>query len=409
MLAERILALGVTEGEETAMIRTALSEQLAHADSRIAQLQQTVPGAASASFEQSAVLATRQLRLVREVSIDGNTHNLVAVSWILVGSRGRLAVAQQQDRAVVLFDSTGRPDGRVGRMGDGPGEFRSVTSAGFVGDSLWVHDLLGRRTTLFSPDLRVIRTVESDGTLAMFPNGTWLARARRTQSASAPQVDTGGLVINHISTSGAVVRVVARITPFPERSLSATGEGMTMMLTVPHLAPSLFKTSSRGSRMAALTTVYSGADANTIRLVVLSINGDTVFARNYPFQAERIPAAAADEAAARAISNMTKALGGRSSAMPASFRDELRRRVPPVYPPYSDMLVGDDGVVWIALHRTASDAPRPQMLIDARGNDIGRITLPANTTPLVVSATHMWGVERDSLDVPSVVRFRVVR
>ena len=111
--------------------------------------------------------------------------------------------------------------------------------------------------------------------------------------------------------------------------------------------------------------------------------------------------------AERGLERRAQCLGaGRS--VPQSAREEMRRRVPPVYAPYTDMVVGDDGTVLIRLRSDAA-APQQFMVVDARGNVAGQLTLPASTAPLAVSATHIWGVERDSLDVPSVVRLRFVR
>jgi hypothetical protein len=218
--------------------------------------------------------------------------------------------------------------------------------------------------------------------------------------------DTTGFPLFRVTPDGTIQRYLAHVTPFPGRTINSQVDGMSLSMSVPHLASSLAKVSSRGSRLAALTPVYAGANANTMRVVVYGINGDTIYARNYPFVGERIPAAAADNAVDQMVAAMGRSLGGRG--VPASAREEMRRRVPPVYAPYTDMIVGDDGTLLVGLRSEAS-APRPYLLIDARGEPAGRFTLPASTTPLAVSATHIWGVERDSLEVPSVVRLRMSR
>jgi hypothetical protein len=46
-------------------------------------------------------------------------------------------------------------------------------------------------------------------------------------------------------------------------------------------------------------------------------------------------------------------------------------------------------------------------VLDPRGEIMGKVTLPANVTPLSVSGARMWGFERDENDVQSVVRFRI--
>jgi hypothetical protein len=81
-------------------------------------------------------------------------------------------------------------------------------------------------------------------------------------------------------------------------------------------------------------------------------------------------------------------------------------KIPPVYPAFTSMVIADDGTAWIGL-RTESGAPARFMVLDATGNITGIAVMPPRVRPLTVSASHVWGVELDEDDVPSVVRFRV--
>jgi hypothetical protein len=80
----------------------------------------------------------------------------LATGMPAVASDGHIVVPLDDSPAgaVGVFDSAGRLVRRVGRAGDGPGEFRSVQSIGLgLGDSLWVIDNLYRAHVFAPPPL----------------------------------------------------------------------------------------------------------------------------------------------------------------------------------------------------------------------------------------------------------------
>lgn len=62
---------------------------------------------------------------------------------------GRLHVRQVGEPTVTVLDSTGSFLRHVGREGQGPGEFTVVAGMGFAGDTLWLYDFPGTRTSFF--------------------------------------------------------------------------------------------------------------------------------------------------------------------------------------------------------------------------------------------------------------------
>ena len=92
------------------------------------------------------------LHAVPEMRIDGYEMDLVPITGIATGPGGEIAVVQQQDYSVRVFDARGQPLRTVGGQGDGPGEFRRPTSVGWFGDTLWAVDGALRRLTLFAAD-----------------------------------------------------------------------------------------------------------------------------------------------------------------------------------------------------------------------------------------------------------------
>jgi hypothetical protein len=76
--------------------------------------------------------------------------------------RGRAGTVVGDRGALVLrtFDAAGAPGATIGRSGEGPGEFRSITSVGHgIADSLWAHDMINARLQLFDAAGRPAGTV----------------------------------------------------------------------------------------------------------------------------------------------------------------------------------------------------------------------------------------------------------
>lgn len=77
---------------------------------------------------------------------------------LLIDGRGRIWVADNGDKRVHLFDSTGRHLALLGRRGSGPGEFESVGALAMLGDTLLlVKNLARSRVEAFDARTRTYR------------------------------------------------------------------------------------------------------------------------------------------------------------------------------------------------------------------------------------------------------------
>jgi hypothetical protein len=92
------------------------------------------------------------------------------------------------------------------------------------------------------------------------------------------------------------------------------------------------------------------------------------------------------------------------------------------YPAMQSVRAGPDSTVWVQHVRTAEDLSGASGELDishmgsddwdvfeADGRYLGTLTLPPRFRPMLVRGDDFWGVQRDSLDVPSVVRYRLVQ
>jgi hypothetical protein len=98
------------------------------------------------------------------------------------------------------------------------------------------------------------------------------------------------------------------------------------------------------------------------------------------------------------------------SELPGGRREvEVMRRAAPIprfYPPVRAITIGRDDTMWLELqgHR-----PRQWLVLGADGSTAGAVGPPGLIAIGAASATHVWGVEVDALDVPTIVRYRIER
>lgn len=123
------------------------------------------------------------IRLTQVVVIGGDEEGLIEWPTSVSEDRhGRYYVTQPNKReAPAVFNSDGRRHAVLGRLGEGPGEFR--TAAYIVvdpADTVFVADWGNRRLSVFSPQFRFVRSFSfpsSTRALAVLPNGDLVAMA----------------------------------------------------------------------------------------------------------------------------------------------------------------------------------------------------------------------------------------
>jgi hypothetical protein len=195
---------------------------------------------------------------------------------------------------------------------------------------------------------------------------------------------------------------VASVRPESDGSLAfRTSRGGNGGLGIPFASSPLMQVSPRGGMLASLHTVYEGAQSNTMRLVVRTAAGDTLYARNIPFIPQSVSRTARDSA--------VSAFGVRADRLDpqlaASLKSQLR--IPAVHPPFSDLILGDDGAVWIRLAGAPGAVGNARYLIvSGSGVVLGTARVTAETRILTLGDGGAWGVERDEDNVMSVVRYR---
>jgi hypothetical protein len=124
-------------------------------------------------------------------------------SVLATDGRGRFYVTSPDDPTIAVFDGGGRFLRRVGRRGQGPGEFTMRPTMLFgLRDTLYAITGGTRRMTVFSPEYEVVRT----GTLShSFSTAVRLQDGRFLLAGVSPQAETMGNPLHLVDHEGASV------------------------------------------------------------------------------------------------------------------------------------------------------------------------------------------------------------
>ena len=357
---------------------------------------------------------------VEDLRLDANVEDFSQFRRFYVGPQHEIVVREPQDFRLRLYDSTGTLVAAFGRKGEGPGEFQHMGSSFWAADTLIVWDARLSRMTYLLLDGTLVRTeavplhapnfnpfdpnFDAGGADSIFsffnPEAIDDAGAMLGVAYLRVSTDGGweslGTVILRVPRDGKP-RAVASPPQHTDERWGITVSGIT------NRVPFAFQPQTRfapdGSRFLFSTADQSTLGGGTYSLTMLRPNGDTIFARSYAYGGEPIPDSALD----RAIAAMPPPENGRSRR----FRALARQRAPAVYAPIIGVTLGLDGTVWVQLRST--DRGTPVHVVSETGDPIGFLLLPMQSWIQQASMTHVWVTETDLFDLPSVVRYRVIR
>jgi hypothetical protein len=360
-----------------------------------------------------------EISLAQELRIDGHAADLVPIPRLWVARGGVIAVAQPMENAIRFFDASGRSLGRFGRTGDGPGEFRTLSSGGWVGDSLWVYDGRLSRTTFIGPDRQVLRSTlhttparprEADVRRlpefrvafpqAVHPDGSMDAVLLQPAGPVAANWDQRYSAAFRVSADGRIQWLIGRVPDSGHEDYyyyPTLPDGSVRGRPLPFTEPPSLAWAPDGSRVAyAAAGSRRGAEV-MIDVVMMDRGGDTVYTRSYPVHAVPLPRPVADSA----IAANAAALGPAGSI----WERHARARIPQIYPPLeTGSVIGRDGSLWLALRAAAGR--RQYLVLDSTGAVRGTASLPRSMQVRAADESHVWAVELDEYQVPSIVRYR---
>jgi len=356
-----------------------------------------------------------ELRIGRE---DNPDYALVPVGGIGVTDEGSILVSQPQEGAIRVFDDEGRFLRRIGRPGDGPGEFGRLGPVGVLGDTIWAVDCRGacflqffdgegrwidrlqvpRIEPPFSganryyplPDGGVVAPSAAAGEMMQEAHeAPWFRwNADGTGQLRLPGYLSPGILI----IENRIIRPDGRTVDSPVGTTHPFSEFSWMGIAPDH------------SCLVRAESIPKDSDEWTdLRLLRFTPDGDTVASGKVSLRPRPIPPEVADSALDAQIARLAGPLQGEERA-----RRELTARVsvPEHYPPVRSLVVSPEGRTWIALNGAGETR---WLILDSSFEPVAAVDVPSRFEPAVVDGDVLWGVEFDEFDVPQVVRYRVVR
>jgi hypothetical protein len=325
----------------------------------------------------------------------GDTHyqffRVSAACWL---AGGRIAVANAGSSTLRFFDLEGTFLREVGGVGDGPGEFRRLTSLERYGtDSLVAFDADLRRISIFSADGDIARTIRlrqpgPEPLYAAFPlsRGDFVVRALSTMvdpGVTPGRYRTTAPILRY-GADGALLDTVG-LFPGSELSVSEVGRGMAF-----GWAP-FGRTTAVDVRN---DLVYVGT-AEDLEIQVYSPGGDLKQLVRGPKYRHPI----AQEDIERHLEPFLEGIDDLSAR---EWMEKLLSEMeyPDYWPPYSEVLVDPSGNIWVAYYPEVARQPSSRwMVFSSSGQLLGDLDLPERMTVLDITSEFMIGVWTDDFDV----------
>jgi hypothetical protein len=296
-----------------------------------------------------------------------------------------------------VFDRAGRHVRTVGRKGGGPGELASPIGLAWGPDGdLWIPDPQNTRISVFDTAGNLLRSHHMAGGWVMNPwPGGFDTRGHFYNFVPAPS--PSGFEIRIVRYDTALVALDTLTPPRwtgPENFFEfVSPDGSSRMRTSVPYSPGLdWELSPQGDFWLVLTGPYE--------LQRVSGKGDTSRRVTKPFEPVHVSGEDVDSALA-GLEWFTRQ-GGKVD----------RSRIPSTKPAVRRLLVADDGHLWVEPHtRDPQDRGRVFDIFDPEGRYLGLLRLPfplAEYPPPVIRNGVLLGVTEDELEVPYVVRARIV-
>lgn len=378
----------------TARLLCALSFVLAACGDESAPLTRAADSVDTIDYRiKDSPLAITEVARVASTMLDLTPKNQLRAMVILPDDG--IAMLQHGELSITFFGPNGEQNGSFGRSGGAPGEFRSLFAIGLMGDTLWAGDTELDRATLIGPGRQLIRTIklpkvegendpnsdvsmkvllglDRDAFLGIFPVGEQLFRA-----------NFKGDLIN----------------PLPR---NAEGRNYQVRIGNSYRFVNLFSAGAKldvsadGKLIAIVVPIMEGDNAPAVAVNVIRSTGDTAFVRVIKFEGVKIPSSAVDSA----IAHRTKR---QPSEYAAAYRQQAY--VPPYYPPVQDVLVGQDGRLWLKLHSTGEK--QGYIVLDPAGDLAGTVVFPPRTTVRAATGNVVWALQLNEFDVADIVKFQI--
>ncbi len=349
-----------------------------------------------------------------EQQVGGEQLPLSFVTELAIGPAGSWAVLDYPPAQVRLV----RQDGTVmpiGRQGGGSAEYRYVNQIGFEGDTLWIAAAHSGRVLFFDLEGAFLGSVgvhakfggaypKQAGPVRPLSNGAWLVSE---SGISVDEVVDGLLKERTYAVYSKDSRLDTLFeVPLPPHDYMRVKlgnqhfiEGVSPVPWAPLFIPLL---DGSGAWVVDRSPPKS-ADPTDFTIRRIGLNGDTAWSTSIRYEpvalSEKWKTAWYESFAATVLAS------GRMSTPRGKVIEALHQAItfPKFFPPVREAQAGTDGRLW--LRQWSPDRQRSQWLvIDSTGHSEGRLRAPDGFRLLAADSNEVFGVMKDSLNVPTVIR-----
>lgn len=360
-------------------------------------------------------------RDLRVGSLDG-PDGLTAFSQLLVGPAGEIFIGQPQDGRILVFSPGGERLREIGRRGAGPGEFQRIVGMGLVGDTLWVYDLTDYRFTYFATngDYRGSESIprrsggDAQGTVPMpwglLHDGTVYGTPPVASHLVAADSITESPIVRMTKSGEGLDTIIVNSLVNTQWTIGdpANPMGGGLYTRQPFSDTELIRISPFGAEIIQVDRrVPANAEAGLLQITKRTFADDTIYSRRFSYRATPIQRAEVDSLVDAISGGAARGPASRFGT-PAQLRDWAAQDLynPGFHPVVHGVLFGRDGTLWLERRQPFSEQSE-WIGLSSSGDPLGVVRPEARFTLLAADREHLWGMERDDLDVPYLVRYRM--
>lgn len=354
---------------------------------------------------------------------------------------GNTYVAEASTMEIRVYGPDGVLLRHFGGRGDGPGQFQSMRF-GVKGDTVWVVDLTAQRITLFDRQGKLLsanRVAQVTVSLPPRGQGHILPRRMRPDGLFSSSLDliaySRGMPESSVPDSvpvprvlfdgtGAVVDTVGWDNSPPPRMWRPPG-GPSYAPQVIHIGGRPFMVPSPpvdlpfwlpldDGEIRVRAPIPASSNQGTVIVTRVGLHRDTVYERHLSFKPVAYSSADLDSIASRYAHTPglgMPIMGGESSApdnagaVQAAMRAAMK--FPDFHPGIQYPWLDQNNRVWLHLDLGTGAPNERWVILDTNGKPVGAVDLPPGTQILWSRKDAFWTVQRDEMDVPWLVRYRM--
>jgi hypothetical protein len=356
-------------------------------------------------------------RAVLDLSIptsDDPAWDLSFIRDMTVDSAGRIYVLEKTDQTVRIYDANGRAIKKLGRKGEGPGEFTYALKLLIRGDTVVVLEPPLNRVTWFPPDIRGVRTVRvlpktssPSSIMSLWPSGYLVSTG-----SAVGQSAGGSAAYVAVDTAGKVGATIVNTRPMPRPFIIISrrqGERSTKNGSRGYMAQPLGRHMFGGVAPDEATLV-TGEEKNSdalfgkcmIVLTARDARGQTRWTRD--LTCERVPFTSAHLTALLDSFAKPKRIGGAIYVADRKMLEDSLFKTA-TWPVVTDSKIGVDGTIWLQQGGPATGGDRYWRL-SPTGVPETSVELPPGFVLKAASRSKLWGWRLDADGLPVVERYR---